>query len=83
MDEWIGGAHHLTENLKLMLKNLLANWKTTSAGITMIVGGAVHLVYALKNHALTENDCSTTILAIVTGAGFIVAGDANVPPPKI
>jgi uncharacterized membrane protein HdeD (DUF308 family) len=66
-----------------MLKNLLANWKTTSAGVTMIVGGAVHLVYALKAHSLTENDCTTTILAIVTGAGFIAAGDANVAPPRI
>ncbi len=59
-----------------MIKNLITNWKTTSAGVTMMVGGLVHLAFAIKNHALTESDCTTTLLAVVTGAGFIAAGDA-------
>jgi uncharacterized membrane protein YhiD involved in acid resistance len=65
------------------LNNLLLNWKTTSAGLAMIVGGVIHLIYALKNGGLTEADCTTTVLAIVTGIGFIAAGDANVPPPPL
>lgn len=63
------------------IKSLLTNWKTTSAGLTMIIGGIIHLVYAVKSHALTEADCTTTVLAIITGFGFIAAGDANVKPP--
>ena len=63
------------------LQTLITNWKTTSAGITMIVGGLVHLIFSIKSHTITEADCTTTLLAIVTGAGFIAAGDANVPPP--
>jgi uncharacterized membrane protein HdeD (DUF308 family) len=63
------------------IQSLLSNWKTTSAGLTMIIGGIIHLVYAIKSHALTEGDCTTTVLAIITGCGFIAAGDANVKPP--
>jgi len=64
-----------------MLKNMIANWKTTSAGLAMIIGGVTHVVYSIHSKSLTEADCTTTLLAIVTGAGFIAAGDANVPPP--
>jgi len=64
-----------------MIKNLLTNWKTTSAGTAMVVTGLVHLIYAIRSHALTEQDCTTTLLAVITGAGFIAAGDAGVQPP--
>jgi hypothetical protein len=64
-----------------MMKNLLANWKTTSAGATMIVTGTVHLIFAAHNHSLTEQDCTTTILAIGAGVGLLAAGDAGVKPP--
>lgn len=65
-----------------MINNLIANWKTTFAGLTMIVGSAVHLVYALHARGLTESDCSASVLAIITGLGFLAAGDANVKPPN-
>jgi uncharacterized membrane protein YhiD involved in acid resistance len=64
-----------------MIKNLIANWKTTSAGLTMIVGAVVHMIYALRAHGLTEADCSGSLIAIIGGIGFIAAGDANVNPP--
>lgn len=63
------------------LKNLIANWKTTSAGLAMVVGGVVHFIFAFHAHSLTEADCTTTVLAIITGAGFIAAGDADAAPP--
>ncbi len=67
-----------------MIKNLLTNWKTTSAGVTMIVTGVVHLAFALKAHALSEADCTSTVLAIAAGVGLLAAGDAgvNLPPPS-
>ena len=64
-----------------MIKQLLANWKTTYVGIAMIIGGCVHLGYAIKARGLTEADCTTTILSIITGLGFVAAGDAGAPPP--
>jgi len=66
-----------------MFKNLVANWKTTSVGLSMIVGGFVHFIYAAHAHSLTESDCTSTILAILTGFGFVAAGDAGVTPPPM
>jgi len=64
-----------------MIKKLLANWKTTSEGLTMIVGAAVHMGSAIHEHGLTEADCTGSLIAIIGGIGFIAAGDANVNPP--
>ena len=60
-----------------MLKNLLTNWKTTSAGLTMIIGATVHLVFAIKSHAADENTWTTSLLAIAGGCGLIFAGDGS------
>jgi hypothetical protein len=66
-----------------MIKNLLNNWKTTSAGITAIVTAAVHLAFAIHSRALTETDCTASIIAIVTGIGLMAAGDSGAQnPPK-
>jgi uncharacterized membrane protein YhiD involved in acid resistance len=64
-----------------MLANLVKNWKTTSAGLTIIVTGAVHLVFAIQSKSITEADCTTTIVSIVTGIGLLAAGDAGATPP--
>lgn len=64
-----------------MIKNLFANWKTSSIGVGMIVLGVVHFVYAIMHRALTEVDCGATIMSILGGIGFLAAGDANVNPP--
>lgn len=65
----------------MTFKTLLDNWKTTYAGIAMIVGGIVHLVFTIRDHGLSEADCTTTLLSIITGIGLISAGDAGAKPP--
>lgn len=60
---------------------IFANPKTSLAGITMILTGLVHIIFAAKAHALTEADCTTTLISIVTGVGLIAAGDAKAQPP--
>lgn len=62
---------------KNMIKNLFINWRTTSTGATLIVGGIIHLIYAIAHRSLTESDCTTTVLAVLAGIGFIAAGDAK------
>jgi len=58
-------------------KNLIANWKTTSAGATMIIGSTVHLVFAVKAGNANENTWTISLTAIVGGIGLILAGDAS------
>jgi hypothetical protein len=59
------------------MKNLLQNWKTTSAGLSMILGSVVHLGFAIKNHTADETTWTTTSIAIIGGLGLLFAGDAN------
>ena len=63
------------------MQNLLKNWKTTSAGLTIVITAVIHLVFAINGHTLSEADCTTTIVSVVTGIGLIAAGDAGVTPP--
>ncbi len=72
-----------------MIANLLSNWKTTSAGLTMIIGSVVHLIYTAKGGTANENTWTVSLTAIVAGLGLIFAGDANptappnpAPPPE-
>ena len=60
-----------------MMQNLLKNWKTTSAGLVMIGGSIVHLVFAVKAGTANENTWTLTITAVVGGLGLIFAGDAS------
>jgi hypothetical protein len=60
-----------------MIQNILSNWKTTIAGLGMMVGSLVHIGFAIKNHALAENDLTTSILTALGGLGLIAAGDAG------
>lgn len=64
-----------------MIKNALNNWKTTSAGLTMIIGSAVHLVFAVKGGTANENTWTISLTAICGGIGLIYAGDAAKPTP--
>lgn len=59
------------------MKNLLANWKTTAAGLGMAVTAIVHLVFAAKMGKADENTWTTAILAVIGGIGLIAAGDAT------
>jgi hypothetical protein len=59
------------------MKNLLSNWKTTSAGVTMILGALVHLGFQIKAHTVDENAVMTAVVALVAGVGLVAAGDAG------
>ena len=63
--------------LKFGVANMLAgkSWKTTSAGIVLIVGGAIRLYFAIKSGALTEEAITTSLTGILTGIGLMFARD--------
>ena len=56
----------------------MKNWKTTSTGITMIVGGIVGIYFAAKSGNLNEGTVTGSITAILGGIGLIFAKDNNV-----
>jgi hypothetical protein len=58
------------------MKNLKKNWKTTSAGVVMIVGAIVRL--AVHDGTFTEELIMGAVIAIIGGIGLIVAKDSDV-----
>lgn len=63
--------------MKLNLDNLIAHWKTTSAGLVMISGGVIHLVFQIRAHTADENAWTIAIGATLGGLGLIFAADSN------
>lgn len=59
------------------MNNLINNWKTSSAGIVLIITGLIHIVFGLIHKSISEQDFTTTMVSIVTGIGLIVAGDGG------
>ena len=59
------------------MKNLLANWKTTSAGLLMITGALVHLVFAIRQGKADEGTWMASLTGILGGIGLLAAGDAS------
>ncbi len=59
-----------------MIKNLFTNWKTSSAGVTMIALAIVHLIYEIIQGSANETTWTRAITATVGGCGLIFAGDA-------
>lgn len=66
-----------------MIQNLLTNWKTTSAGLTMLIGAWVHMAFVIKAHTANETDWTTALIATVAGVGLIAAGDAGTSATKV
>ena len=58
------------------MKNLAKNWKTTSAGVIMIIGAIVRL--AVHQGTFSEELIMGAVIAVVGGIGLIVAKDGNV-----
>ena len=58
------------------MKNLAKNWKTTSAGVVMIIGAIVRL--AVHEGTFSEELIMGAVIAVVGGIGLIVAKDGNV-----
>lgn len=66
-----------------MLKNIFVNWKTTSAGVSLVVVGIVHVCFMFKAGAApSETDLSATFISILGGIGLIAAGDAGASATK-
>jgi hypothetical protein len=61
-----------------MIKQLIQNWKTTSMGLTAILGSIIHLVFAVRAHTADENSWTIMVVAVIGGLGLIFAGDSNV-----
>lgn len=61
-----------------MLKYAFANWQTTSAGLTMIIGSVVHLIFTMEAKTATETVWTVSLTAVVAGIGLLFAGDASV-----
>lgn len=59
------------------MNNLVANWKTSSAGIVLILTGLIHIGFGIVHKQITEQDFTTTMVSIITGVGLIVAGDGS------
>jgi len=51
------------------------SWKTTSAGITMVVGGIVGIYFSIKNGTFNEAVATTSLGGILGGIGLICARD--------
>ena len=60
-----------------MIKNLLDNWKTTSAGLSSITTGFVRLYLAIKHGTVDEVSLTGAIGLIIVGIGLLAAGDAS------
>lgn len=54
------------------------NWKTTSAGILLIIGGIVRLIFAFKAGNFSEESVMTSATTVTTGVGLLFAKDFNV-----
>jgi hypothetical protein len=59
-----------------MIQKLFAHWKTTSAGLLMILGSVVHLVFAVRAKTADENTWTISLTAILGGIGLMFSGDA-------
>ena len=59
------------------MKNLLSNWKTTSAGLAMIISSVIHLAFAIKSKVADEAAWTTGLMGVVGGVGLLAAGDSS------
>lgn len=56
------------------MNNILANWKTSSAGILTIATAIVHVIF---EKPMTEASVLAALTSVMTGLGLICAGDAS------
>jgi hypothetical protein len=55
----------------------MKNWKTTSAGISAIVGAITGGYISFKNHTLNEVTVPSYLTALLAGVGLVFARDAT------
>ena len=63
--------------MQKFINNAITNWKTTAAGLSLILGSIVHLIFSIHSGTLNENGVTAVITATLAGLGFIFAGDAS------
>jgi uncharacterized membrane protein HdeD (DUF308 family) len=56
----------------------MKNWKTTSAGITLIVTGVISFYFAFKSTSLNEATITGVLTAVLGGIGLIFGADSEV-----
>jgi len=61
----------------MTIQSIKSNWKTSYAGIAMIVGALTHLGFAIKNGTLSQTMVISEVMACFTGWGLLEAGDAT------
>ena len=61
------------------MKNVLANWKTSSAGVASILTALASIAHMASTGVFDAAQLQTAIAAIVAGIGLIAAGDAGAP----
>lgn len=66
-----------------MIKQLLSSWKTTAAGLTLIGGAIIHLVFAVKAHTADENTWTIAFGMVIGGIGLMFAGDSSAAQKQI
>lgn len=60
-----------------MIKNLLDNYKTTSAGVLLMATSIIHLVFQIRAAHADEGAWTIAIAGVLAGFGFLAAGDAS------
>lgn len=69
--------------MKSTIDRLLLNWKTTSFGLTMILGSIIHLIFSTKAHTGDETTWTVSVGTIVGGLGLMFAGDQSATSNQI
>ena len=55
------------------------NWKTTSAGLLLIIGGVSSIIYDVTHVGFTQEKFMAQAGAILTGIGLVAGADASTP----
>ena len=61
--------------MKQTIANLAANWKTTSAGLTLIIGAITHLAFAVAHGTADESTWKNDLIGMMAGVGLLLAAD--------
>lgn len=61
---------------------ITTHWKTTSAGLAIIITSVVHLIFAVRAGSADETVWTTSLVGVLSGAGLILAGDASASATK-
>jgi hypothetical protein len=56
----------------------MKNWKTTSMGISMIIGSIVGFYFAWKSNTLNEATVTACVTSLLGGIGLVLGKDAGV-----